>query len=519
MSLPTANTFLGLPAAIRQQIYYDAGVIRHICLALVPKHHRNHLTKLQRRRVSTLVLTGVTYNLLQVCKEVNQEVGTMICAHNTLIVAHDEIDYGLTVLLGLSHQQCAALGNVSVHLVLKASANSWLPVERPLPNESLSEARIALWVAAARHILANSHQNISLQIFCHTGASSNSISVLQPLVDFPGRLKRCEIQLDCKIGANHVQTQELAYETACIAEGLDPSLRSGPFRFFDLPFEIRQYILKFTDLVTPFNEIAWSASRGFRSSYMLKRCPGEEHCGKIRRLYHEAVQVLYSCNRVVIVPSGNFKTAITPISRRFDISTFITRHTWPEVLQHLRDIECVFPAIDPLYANISREPHFFDFRFALDHLASKVDLEKLTISVYLTMLSSELLDDDEWFHRQLKFKDTLPTLHAHAEILKPFSTMRGIKGFFVNLEWPSRFGYYDSPEASRRMFGLYKREIEVHNQELWLEKMVMGHQYDPNLSGKLTRWPSAWLHRMTRREQCSLSYVQSVLEYWYGPKP
>ncbi|KAI1169509.1 hypothetical protein F4777DRAFT_592668 [Nemania sp. FL0916] len=545
MAFLTNRNFLGIPPSIRQRIYFNAGVvIRGYCLALAPRDTSELLPRIPAEEICN------TYSLLQTCKVVHQEVLTLICAHNTLALVHDHIDYGLRFLGGLSPQ------HVSIHLAVAARSD---PPPRSSGKALLTGSRLASWLSTARHVLSNTNRNLNLQLFCHTGADSITSAVLQPFQDFPGRLRDCHIELDNQKGESHFEVQDLAREAVNRAKGFDPSLRSSPFRFFDLPFEIRQQILMLTDLVTPFNEIYWSAKNGFMIKRVFNECSDEPmdyamnyihsrthhacpflfcnsnassihgyptySCCKCtgyvccqdrsgyssrckcwsdptsllianRQLYHEAIQILYSCNRIIILPSGDFRTAIGPISKRLDISAFITRHMWPEALQHLRNLECVFPAINPLYADMTCGPYFLDYCFALDHLASKADLSKLTVAVYLTVLSSVLTDDKRWFQRELRLRDTHSALRAHTQLLEPFSKLRGMKAFYAYLEWGWRFSIYTVKEQFRPNPSIADLNGEIDSLELSLEQMIMGREYDPIGAGKLQRRPSSWLFKL-----------------------
>ncbi|KAI0142631.1 hypothetical protein GGR57DRAFT_486001 [Xylariaceae sp. FL1272] len=582
-------TLPNLPASIRRRIYCQAGLVHNCCLILSRKK-----SQLRMRRFGMDASAGelrATYNLLQVCKDISREVGVLICAQNTFVLVHEEIDYGLSFLRTLHPAQCAALRNVSIQLHLHAPSMiydrapwegrlndpGWWPENEmrrdppPLPSH-----RLASWKAAARHVLSNSRGELCLRIFCHTGYQSVTHEVLQPLREFPGSLRECELQLDSSIRSTHSQLRTLAWEVVDLAKGLDPVLRSDPFRFFDLPPEIRQYILQFTDLVTPFKEVYWDAKHGFGVTQVVHPCdafscrgfsnprvqnayrfldcrhnglpaterPGcrnrntsQDRCpwnGDIcclyrtgysarcvcwvkptalllasRRLYHEAIQVLYSQNSVIILPSEELKTPVGTIQKRFDVSTFITRHMWPETLHHIRTLECVFPAVDPRLAGDPLDPYYLDFCFAIDHLRNNSNVSQLTVIANVTVLSSVMEDDDRWFHEQLKKTTDLNSiLSAHIHLLRPFQKLRGNAKFFVNLEWAWRWPWknstpFDMVCVQPRRQVLQRRQneycAEVQTLEVWLEAMIMGDDYDTKDRSKLKQNPSAWNSRIQNR--------------------
>ncbi|KAI1264763.1 hypothetical protein F5Y18DRAFT_389987 [Xylariaceae sp. FL1019] len=596
-TLPRNTTLLDVPADIRRRIYHEAGLVHNCCLILSPSQIQD-ITGRSTMDASPSELL-LTYNLLQVCKRINHEVGILICAQNSLVLVHEAIDYGLSFLRNLSPPQCAALRSVSIelHLHLPNMAYNRTPIESysfenhlgrdeqincdPLP---LSTFRITSWLSAIRHVLSNTRGVLSLQLFCHGGYDNPINDVLQPFRKFPGSLRECELQLDSSIRANHAELRALAWEVASISKGLDPSLRSKPFRFFDLPPEIRQYILQFTDLVAPFNEIYWDSQRGFAITRPKHTCPDTSSClgfpnsrvqnackflycegnspqstelpgcrsrtisqsrctfhGFVccqhrtgfsarcmcwtkptalflasRRLYHEAIQVLYSQNRVIIIPSERFSTPLGMCHKRLDVSVFITRHMWPEVLHHIRTLECMFPGVD--FKNTKQDfsnlldPYYLDFCFAMDHLQNNADTTRLTVIADITFTSSVSRANDTWFHEQLDQIKENPDLSsifsAHMRLLRPFQKLRGKANFFVNLGWscwpwafsiPSDFACgVPRPQVSRVIE--FSRVIEywakVHNIEKWLEAMIMGDGPDSKDRTKPEPTPSGLMYEL-----------------------
>ncbi|KAI1292609.1 hypothetical protein F5Y03DRAFT_375553 [Xylaria venustula] len=551
MTSPQATNFLSIPTEIRRDIYHAAGLISGCRVPIVSTKY-----KPSKQRWPFSKAPGLTYNLLQVSKEVNREVGILICAHNTFRLLYEDIDYGLAFLRSLDPLQCAALKSLSIHLYRK-SQSQWQgrpaspadPFWKPVP-----EARLVLWLSAARHLLSNTYQTLAVQLFCHTGAKSITYALLQPFLEYPGHLKDLEVELDCEKGANHPELRSLAWRTVCHAKGEDASLS---FPFFTLPIEIRHHILTYTDLVTPFSEIYWNAKSGFNiiskarlgSDFFLRhypqiysffscidnkspaidfKCCGVEHEWSLRcsvadhvccqsrtgyssrcrcwtnprallvvnrQLYHEAIQVLYSYNRVIVVPSVDFRNAISPIKKRLDAAVFITRHMWPEVLNYLRDFECVFPCIDPSSLDLAQNPYSLDLCFAMDHLASNACMGALHVTVYLTTAGSVRKDDVNWFHYQLLKHNAATALRAHSHFLSTFRSMKGIKDFFVKLEWGWRFHVeqldwrYELDDEEE--YGVIDND-EIDMLELSLEKMIMGREYAPGLARKLGRKPSVW---------------------------
>ncbi|KAI1123856.1 hypothetical protein F5Y10DRAFT_251022 [Nemania abortiva] len=553
MTPPQMNSFLGCPIELRWKIYHEAGLIRGRCIPIVSRKYQT-----SERRWPLSSVPGMTHNLLQVSKHVKHEVGVLICAHNTLALVQEEIEYGLAFLRGLSPYQCAALKSLSIQLYHIKKA-WWQKRPASPPGPSWEPIPIGSWLSTARHVLSNTYQTLAVQLFCHTGAKSITTAILQPFLEFPGHLKDLELELDCEKGASHFELRTLAWQTVCCAKGTDTS---HPFPFFALPAEIRHQILTYTDLVTPLGEIYWNTRQGFKILRIVSNCYVPEYCeaevrlrgshqacrffscagnnslatgfkccesrqnwgprcsktGFVccrsrtgyssrcrcwsdpksllvanRELYHEAIRVLYSCNRVIIVPSGDFRIAIGPIKERLDAAVFITRHMWPQVLHYLRDLECVFPCINPSSPNLAHDPYILDLCFAIDHLALYACMSGLHVSVYLTTAGSVRWGDTGWFHWELKRHDAATAVRAHSQFLSAFRSMKGIKDFFVNLEWA--WHYYSEEPGSRDDEGLTGVLFdEIDMLDISLERMIMGDGYTPGLvrksSRKLSVWPS-----------------------------
>ncbi|KAF3014010.1 hypothetical protein E8E14_009807 [Neopestalotiopsis sp. 37M] len=256
-------SFLDLPKEVRHSIYAEAGLVSGITIRLAPIGAAEWDIQLPAESLL------FTFNILQTCKTVHDEVKGLICARNTLVVIYEHIEYGLDSLRRLSPQQCSVLTNVSVQIYFEvidhengesrySEYDEYRP-DQPLPPPS--SALISSWQMSARHILTNATpQTLNLGIVCETGLSDTTIAVLKPLNDHPGILRGCELQLGHQRQDGAICA--IAWEKAARASGLNPDLRSRPFPLFKLPVEIRRQILEYTDLVTPHKEAYWSVSRG-----------------------------------------------------------------------------------------------------------------------------------------------------------------------------------------------------------------------------------------------------------------
>ncbi|KAI1208353.1 uncharacterized protein F4807DRAFT_148820 [Annulohypoxylon truncatum] len=522
-----ARCFLDLPPEIRVRIYEAAGLVVGAILRLNPRRSPLcHFLPLEPSRASL----RFTYNILQTCRAINAEVKTHICSQNTLVVIDEHVEFGLAFLRSLNPQQCSVLTDLFVHLHLEAPVPScferpvWPPQQQQSSPRFLPPGLLASWQATANHILSHTTpQTLSLRLFCDTGLGETTFAVLWPLKDFPGVLKDCELQLYHQPGDKRLCA--IAWETCARAKGLDPDLRNHPFRFFDLPTEIRRHILEYTDLVTPHKEVYWSSAEGFRIACVPEVCKADNcaahhdtgsfvqicaPCPTLmtgylccrrrsgyssrcqcwtppkaliltsRALYQEALPVLYSRNRIVVVPSGGLRSylRLDNTATRLDASRFITRHMWPDVLRNLRRLDFVLPALYPTTGTAYNELVSHDLCFAMEHLKAHLDIPRLTLVVY--MLQPILGVDD-----------TLAML-TYNKVLGSLKTLQGMKRFFVHiLSCPS--GLATHPYIMAPGY-----QPIINKLESKLEKIVMGEEYSSEAAGKLNEQPSLWLRNFWR---------------------
>ncbi|KAK2760334.1 hypothetical protein FQN54_002402 [Arachnomyces sp. PD_36] len=320
------DTLLRIPLSIRQRIYLYAGLITESFLPYpnfgwVDGDDKNGIPREDYH---------TTFDLTEVCIQMRHEVEAMIFSRNVCVYKGDEVDLGIEFLSGMIPRTCAVLRDVYVQLYIE---------EEYVRREPLSWKRVEMWQWAATNILTSATpRQLKLHLTCETESKAKTDAVLQPLVDHPGVLLELELRLHQK---STIKVRELALQI------LQYDLTPTPFRFFDLPAEIRQHIFEYTDLVTPYRKVHWNPNGGFRAEFIFCECDGtvclEEdlhagrehtHCGASSRLtgsfcsryynsyssrcnhtfsivsllltnrdmYNEAISFFYAKNRVMILP-------------------------------------------------------------------------------------------------------------------------------------------------------------------------------------------------------------------------
>ncbi|KAK7960722.1 hypothetical protein PG988_011936 [Apiospora saccharicola] len=253
----TENIGLERPE-IRRSIYLQAGLPVGVDIILPPRYLRHGVLSTR---------CHLAYNLLRTHRAVHDEVADIIYAENCFIANGL---YGFSPLRRLPPRWCAKLSSLTIHpCVVKARRLFYLRWADEVPSFPLHVGCIAAWHEAAAHVLTHANrETLDLLLICDTGANEATMDALRPLIDHPGSVRRCHIRL------GHVRSRRLcslARDVAFRAQGMHRDENSKPFRFMDLPPEIRWQILEYTDLVAPLRQVGWRAGRGF-SSVWLKPC-------------------------------------------------------------------------------------------------------------------------------------------------------------------------------------------------------------------------------------------------------
>lgn len=482
------------------------------------------------------------YRILRTCRSIHHEVKKLLFAENYWVVSSEKVEYGLNYLGTLSPYWCSFLNYVYVELYFQHSGK---------PVHVLDVNVIAAWDRHITYFLSNIQPHrLHLTLVCETKVSSITTTILQPLLDRPRALR--DLQLHLHVRSNDA-ISSFARRMAMQILGQSHGSKQKPFRFFELPIEIRQHILEYTNLVAPMQEIQWTPDVGFyfdlsrdwrdmrtperdmceeswnkslecyydrrvkpagfcytrNSGFSLRCCcwtPPTSFMITSRAMYEESIAVFYSKNRVIITPDYLFDSLDHQASNpRFNAFQFLTRHMWPHVLRHLRVVEFVFPLLEPSFCSLPTDAMYQDWQCAINHLKEHATLAGLTLIAYIG-LAPRCLDDPpdgkRWSWNLEESRGKMEDLiRAQASILKPLQLLRQMKSFIVYLE----YGWHsDFPDISRSFLPQRKVAGKKHHQsvqraEIWLEKLVMGRAYDSRSLGRLTDRPSQWLWSFHRR--------------------
>ena len=397
-------TFLHLSYDVRHQIYEEAGLLLDSDFVLVPGGRRpvwfvDHTNLICFCVYRLSDAHRLAFRLLQTCKAIHDEVQYILFNENRITVCYDYALFGLNHLSHLPPRICAGLRKVYIQLslnsILERAPKELTPpvLKRPF---TLSPSTVHAWRTTVAHLFAHTKPGtLDLHLTCDDIDGKNIKVVLEALTSCPGILADCHVRLnDSK---DHLLSA-MARDAVLRSKGYDLDLQETPFRFLDLPPELRLRILAYTDLVAPYREVQWIPSKGFcvnwgmhycqklglrgffgrgahiRQMWKFKTCQTQHsnitgsfctatqstyssgcHCWTppksfmlvSRAMYEHSMQVLYSFNRVIILPSRHVwfdNLRFSDRNSRLFASRFITRHIWPATLKHLRTVELVFPA-------------------------------------------------------------------------------------------------------------------------------------------------------------------------------
>lgn len=396
---------------------------------------------------------AVHIGVLQNSRIVNDGAGSraMALGRYRVSILPGAVNFSFSFLSRLSSRPCRQIDTLVVCVDEYLVAN-W-------------HGRVEAWQRAASNVLEHAKPGaLSLQLSWDVDTALNAeadldmaMAIVKPLLDTrPGTLRDCSIRLSAE---RDYRLAKLAMEVSCHATGKYHKTRhcAAPFRFFDLPLEIRLSILAYTDLVTPFSEVCWHPARGFYCSFLCTQCEywchraasgqqpdplgDRQHwgclfrfCGLLsppssdgnlfcrvrhgayttscqcwetpqdlmlvsRAFYSEAASVFYSRNRITIVndcrPRNTHLCSLDPL--RLDVSRFLTRSMWPETtLGHIKTLEVVFPRFRDTSRPDSKRDHvYYDWLFAIEHLVKHANLANLTLIVHMSSFKATTLDTEE----------------------------------------------------------------------------------------------------------------------------
>ena len=394
---------------------------------------------------------------------------------------------------------------------------------------------------------------LTLNFVCDVADAETGIEVLRPFFakSFPA-LVGCSVRIGPRNDVSLTELAQLAVKVATTrrpASDFLPSDSPGhPFRFMDVPPELRQIILSYTDIVAPYCEVEWGATHGLYSRYnhaagyrnFLKcgihglslkgeRSPWarKERKSAIgcwetsfphgcfcrarhaahstvfkcscwapptafflvsRQMREEALQVFFTQNRFIMAPCHNDTSLdIGTPPDQLPISQFLSKAVPPDALHHLRLLEIVLPPFDdnqPRTYLRAGSSQSRDWIHNLEQIKALLNLSKLTISIHFASWLGDVDDDER----------TIPLHHTGtttAEIDAALRVYTGIVSPLRTLKGLNRFfAFCSNPREWRDYRDLTETCFDKLEQDI--ERFIMGDHYNAVAAGKLKLWHSWW---------------------------
>lgn len=526
---PSLPPFLRLPPQIRVKIYIYAGLITE-------NETRCELYLSARTRPSYFYKDfefDASYNIPLVCRTVYAEATSILYSRNRILIFKGN----LRLLRNLSPTALSSLTHLEVinrATSRPTSGDPWPLENRPLRDSSfLSQPLLEEWDVTIRHVLKfTKPSRLRLRLACDVADAETGIRVLEPL-NHASSFASCDIRLHHR---PEPRLQELASRAAAHATGYTTQIDS-PFRFLDLPPELRSNVLQYTDLVTPLSEIEWSPDSGFRLRYRNVHCFGEWHCPGLyhadknrfracddefcqrhyaaistecncwapplslflvcQKLRKSALEIFWGQNRFIIAPS--YSVGKVPVS----LDLFFAEVVPPQALRSLRFLEVAFPMLQEECLRLSHT-EWESWLRPIAQAKHELNLPRLTLRLclsdsievslssrsyfgfyeYLQDLSSSLVDQMTTSQR-----DDLLNMYKH--VLTPLSELPSLQRFFVHFDFP----FPATKRGTRNGYLAHGPDIEVKLEiEKKLERLVKGNNYCSTSVGKLDVGRSQWFN-------------------------
>lgn len=476
--------------------------------------------------------------MLQTSRTIYSEVLPYIYSTNRFFIGY-RTARSLRQLRNLSPDALASLRHLTIHLnVTSCEAGRYCCNAYPGHPESCGDHEQPLdlstkrgktildeWILTAAYIFAHIlPSTLNFGLACDVSTLEAAQLILAPLSTAPP-FASCAIRLAQK---PDLTLQALARDTAATTTTSDSHVNlAPPFPFLRLPPELRKHVLSFTDLISPLQEIQYSMKRAYHLYYSSWRC-GEEDC--LEHLHHAcdsrncwqraqgvigcfctvvhsafwtgcrcwrpptpiflvsmemrslATEVFFEGNRFVMVPEGVARDGADLISEQIYAEKKFLREVAPrDALKYLRMLELVFsPSQTPSTSQVK------EWEDTLKAVREYLNLPKLTIRVYF----SDNRPYEE-FHRLITTKkERLQIYGSYLRVIQPLGQLKGLERLFVKVAWSWEWTW------EGRLRGREERERlqrEMKDAERWIERMVMGEEYDSGRLGKGEMGTMQWM--------------------------
>ena len=502
-------TFLSLPEDLRDRIYCDAGLIAGATLSVTGRG-LSHDLKTSDAASFCVVGPGLLplycpnlrnddpgtilplyFNLSLSNSFVNGDLARFFYSHNEVLICCEDFA-SLSILLEFPPVLTKALRRLTIHLDIRPCHNAnrhegicyhmgsfsrpyRLEYRLNLAAKSLCTP-ITVWRKFVNHLAKSADlSKLRLSILCDIGDVGAAQLILEPLQ----RIKLAPDAIRLGRGINDFALLDIARRAV-----LGANKNDRPFRILDLPTELRQSILSFTDLVTPLRRIncldgaRFECGKDWRDDSV---CLFREFCGSYAAVYptcncwmpptamflvckdmlQDARAIFFTSNDFYIVPGTTRKGTYEP----FAASTFLSKTIPQEALPYLRSLKLYFPPV--LYDFSGLEEGIYNqWLRTIDYVAPHLKTLALHVEFRNEFLyaadpryPNTLLPDDDFFRSWQK-----ELFRMHELIVQPLSRIDCLSSFSIQA-----VSYINVEKAN---------EQQLRDHEMRLHFLVMGSSHD-----------------------------------------
>lgn len=541
--ITSCSPFLGLPPAIRRQIYLESGVCtgQTIDLSLrarIPYSPAGtiHQVLLERRKF---------YTLLFICRTIYAELSHIIYSENSIIVQQSSREKGFQALRNLTTVSTSVLRSLTVHLngglccLYGCCGGSMDTYKISCPNRGrkaslansapMDQKVLDDWLRTMEYITANV-KPFSLELYLISDVQDHEIAlqIVHPIIKF-AKFKRCVIRL-CH--DRDPALERLAEATAIRAIGGQQPPESNPphLSLLDLPQEIRNQILQYTDLVTPMKEVMWNPKDGYSVCYCIstwdemaeasfgttsaishsfkfRNCWATSPPGCFCRRFHavsssssmcrcwspptslflvcheilDAARILFFSTNRFIITSSNGPTAIAETTpERLEASVFLTDVVPFTSLRWLRSVELVFPPFEDDYLRAT-EPAYSDWLQTTDYFKNQLNLPMMDLHMHMADPETygDRIVEGRTYRPKFTKEQSMKVILMYVRLLNTLAPLGRFKRFTMHLALPwgwDQAGYH-RPARSQEHFEAHEKR-RLHIQE-WFGRKYLGEKSDP----------------------------------------
>lgn len=566
-------SFLDLPYQIRHRIYLLSGLVRFCPINLNQEGPRarahRHLNHNSNGGVNPLIIDNTCFfesrkfmgkhyeincmpgckcrplpsSLLYVSRAVSEEVSRILYSENVFTISRSDF-WGLKPLHNLTPIALSCLRSLTVRLnncrcvYGKVVCQYWKDEGEPLEPLGLfpchpmcqsygvhdkalqKQARqhvavLKEWQEVVNKLAAHcQRESLHLDLICDTQDMETAEDFVSQLSGL-SNLKSCSIRLSQSPSWKH---SVLARQAASQLVGQPPEedVSENTPKTYYLPPEILMQILKYSDLVAPF-DLEWRPDKGLVPFDCCKNCTATLDCCTCsfyhgaysysctcwrvpvsiflvsRQVYVIAMQIFYKQNRFIILPGGWRVDDMSSCYGALPAITEFFQKLPPAAAPLLRSIGLALPHLEQESA-ASYGRLLAKWQASLAPLTTQCNVPKLSTAIYAAYRYKYFRGPTERKAAELK-RTYQPLMKA----LEPLC-VDGLQDLFVYIEWQN------NPVVDRM-----SRSVSSE-----LETEVMGSGYDSEARGKWTCLRRLWYDGESREGPVFAADGRQVWPMEYG---